>query len=172
MSRIYFISILLALLLFPILASAEQLTGTANYTATMSVWIGEGYGGAGARGASLFGWSPTDLVTEMATASAAYEMDSQSPYDLTIPIPQYADGTFATEEEIIFTLKWEIATEFDSTLLHHIDVGWFGGPAMSVNVTHSVGEAEYLWTITSFAFRAGSVGAAPLDFGQLKTMFE
>lgn len=57
-------------------------------------------------------------------------------------------------------------------MYQEIFVSWSGGPTMSMSVVQNHNGGEWKWTIKSYAFRQGSVGAAPMDFGQLKNLFE
>ncbi len=62
--------------------------------------------------------------------------------------------------------------EFEYAMYQEIFVSWSGGPTMSMSVVQNHNGGEWKWTIKSYAFRQGSVGAAPMDFGQLKNLFE
>jgi hypothetical protein len=139
---------------------SETISGTWGITASGS----HSY----ETGPRFFGNLPEGNITEIAVASSdaySYELSGYAP----IPLPTYQDGTSANLGEILFTVRFD-------------DVDWGGVPisiycywdGVSSEVSAGTG-ADYTYltfTVHSWAFRQGPVGAASMDFSVLKTMFE
>jgi hypothetical protein len=151
-------------------ALSESLTGEHFSTFLIDPWCH-----ISQTGPTLFGHLPETCITEFAIASQIYSGDMDDFYNdsYDIPVPQYNDGSYATEAEILFTIEF---VDLDSVTGNAGDPAiiawsWYGG---SQALFHC--DLEITQTITvkieSYAFRQGSVGAAPLDFGMLKTLFE
>ncbi len=161
---------LLALTLFPTTAIGVQLSGsqTASFTAYIhgSITV---IMESNSEGPTLLGWIPQSCVSEFATASSTIEYVDNMAYP--VPVPQFEDGTYATEEEILFAVQWGCYAAELFVVDFEANATWNGGPDVYLGVNNSVGVGVSC-TITSYAFRQGSVGAAPLDFGTLKSMFE
>jgi hypothetical protein len=153
---------------------AEPLYGTANIT--LEAEILEGLITEGGRG--LFGHLPEGSIEELATTYGVFTFNSGDyPAILTIPVPIYEDGTLASEAEILFVVRQQLEIYANTSALCCSaggSVSWYGGPYLQVDAywdsnLHVMGIRI---EVTSYAFRQGSVAAAPLDFGQLKTLFE
>jgi hypothetical protein len=166
MTSLLFI-MLLSLLAVPV--SAEMVSGPISYD-----YLSTGYWGATFShwGPDFLGYLPDGPIQEFAQTS---QVDGGSislleTTGLEIPIPQYADGTPATEEEIFFFLS---VTNFGSMDQDgQFILSWAGGPTVSVTNVSCHPDASVSVLVQSFALRQGSVGAAPLDFGQLKALFK
>ncbi len=142
--------------------SAEPITGTYQFShvAESSYCSGPMY----------FGYLPEDGIIEVATASVIFSnWDLFGNPPVPIPVPQYQDGSDASEAEILFIIRTNNIGSFN----FNYTAAWFGGPTIALSPSTDwdfVG--SFSMEIASIAFRQGSVGAAPLDFGQLKSLFE
>ncbi len=159
----------LIFLISPMSAFSEILTGSYYFYRFGNV--------AAQDGPLIFGYVPEGPIAEVAFDSiTVYTNDFSSQWpsgDLSIPVPQYEDGTYANEWEILFAVRFNDVRTF-SDFIVEISATWTGGPDLHYNF-HSADWQDFAYLkleITSIAFREGSVGAAPLNFGQLKTLFE
>ncbi len=161
-------------------AIAEAITGTTVFALRTP---NANYFDLEQEGEAILGHLPLGAVDEIATLKTTLDIDQAAWGNLwtLVPVPQYEDGTLATEAEILFSVRVSL---FD---VYHVIVGGQYNH-YEVHATWTGGEGVYLeqftsggWQtlagmtrveITSYAFRQGSVGAAPMDFGQLKSLFE
>ncbi len=146
-------------LLFAGFATAEPITGTYSFSCGWDVW--------GHSGPFFFGTIPTGEIVEYATASESWGFGIET-VTRTIPLPQYEDGTDATLDEIMFSLRGGAFTSGSASW--SVQAEWSGGNDLILSFNGPYGNA--FMDIEVIAFRQGSVGAAPLNFGQLKALFE
>ncbi len=153
------------LLLAGFAAIAEPIMGTK--TLAYSDDIHSSYG------PRFFGHLPGACIEEIATTSEIFELILfHNSVELPIPMPVYGDGTVAALSETIFTV--EMIHGYGNIEVVHLETTWNGGNTCTFA---NLADEIYVFDgcsieIKVWAFRQGSVGAAPLDFGALKSMFE
>jgi hypothetical protein len=152
--------------LFLMISTLLVLAGPLQAVTISGGWLLEAYDEVGPR---FYGTLPEGNITEIAQASSAsyyYELGGFAP----IPLPTYDDGTTASLGEILFTIRFS-DIDFGGGVILRLESYWDG---VSPEVWAGTGlDYSYsAFSVHSWAFRQGSVGAAPLDFGQLKSLFE
>jgi hypothetical protein len=163
------------MILLPFASSAIPITGNIH-----THYSYEGYGfGAGQGIQGLLGHLPEDCIEEIAIAEFnEYFFSETWPSMIDIPVPVYSDGGWASETEILFVVRFGAHWDnVDPGIGASADVNalWESGPGVGLEVVpgwQGIPPSGLSVRITSYAFRPCSVGAAPLDFGQLKTLFE
>ena len=147
-----------AISLFAIAIQAEPITGTR----VIYIQVGDD---GWELGPPFFGYLPEGTITEMAYTEAI--VAGQSGDSFPVPLPTYTDGTVALLSEVFFTIQIDNLHPRELTVLEYT---WDGGDTLLFETS-----IHWTWSrlnVKAWAFRQGSVGAAPMDFGVLKTMFE
>ncbi len=125
-------------------------------------------------GPQLLGHLPMGEVSELAFASAS-EIVSEpgsAQRTLSIPRPVFADGSSATETEIIFTVHVRSLYRFPTHVDIHQAITWTGGDTIVMEwIGRRIEESDAEVEMRAWAFRHGSVATDSMSFSELKSLF-
>jgi len=125
-------------------------------------------------GPQLFGHPPLGEITEIAFASSVEIVSAPgaTQQSASLPVPRYADGSAAAEDEILFTVHMRELGREPTYLSFSQSFAWSGGGEIAMAWTGDrIESIEAEVEIRAWAFRRGATAAESMSFGRVKRMY-